>query len=125
MIRRFNTRGFYTIEEFCNILKNYKFSAGVPYLDKEGVNLCIAFPPLDNFNQVRIISRGGTNNERVNSWMIFKSDHKTGLGQMVKNNFLYDITDGWTILFSAFSSNARKGHKYVDTVLAEIQSLNL
>ena len=125
MFRSFNTRGFYTIEEFCNILRNYQFSAGVPYLDKEGVNLCISFPPIDNFNQVRIISKGGTNNDRVNRWMIYKSDHKAGVDQMIKNQFLDDITGGITEFFSVMGSNASQGFKNVDQVISEIQSLNL
>ena len=126
LFRHFNTRNAYTIEELFNVLRNYQFSAGVPSLEKEGVNNIITFPALGEFNQVRIMPHGGrVGNDRFTKWTIIKVDHKAGLGNFVRNRFLEDITDGWTGFLSTFGSNASEGYKQVDAVLAEIQSLNL
>ncbi|MBP5684771.1 MAG: hypothetical protein J6X02_05905 [Bacilli bacterium] len=125
LFRSFNTKNAYTVEELYNILRNYQFSAGVPTLEQEGVNNIIAFPPIDNFNQLRIMPSGGRVGNQFTKWIIFKMDHKVGLGNWLKNEVLDDITGGFTSFFSVVGSSASEGYRFVDKLISEIDALNL
>ncbi len=121
----FTTRKPYTIAELFETIKDYNFSMGKPYMAKQGLYDVIAFPEVDEFNQVVIAANEFGNTGPFQKWVIIKQSHKAGLGNMAKNGILDMATSGITGTFSLLGKNAHDARKMVDKLAEEIKSLNL
>ena len=125
LVRHFQTRNFYTIQELYEIIKNYKFSAGVPEMGRHILYDVIVFPKIDDFNQIWIGSSGMGVNGRHNKWYVLKASHEGNIGSFVKYDIISDVAPITTGILSFVGSKPRDAYVLVDRVLVEIQSLNL
>ena len=120
-IKKLVTKKEYTIEDLFEAVKDKQFTAGVPSLTKSGLYYMITFPPLDRNNQVQIytIKKGPSSKFTVTK------AQEAGLGNAVKNNFLSDLTGGWSSASQNFGKTNKECEKLVETTLAELQALDL
>lgn len=109
----------YTIEELFEAVKDKKFTAGEPQLVKHGFTKLIVFPALDNMNQVQISPAFGKNKFTV------QKAEEAGMGNMLKNSAMRDLTGGFYGLKSMVGDNAKKAEELVTITAAELDALGL
>lgn len=122
-IKKLVTQKEYTIEELFEAVKDKQFSAGVPSLTKSGLNYLITFPPLDRNNQVQIYSNSLKKGPST-KFTVTKAQ-EAGVGNAIKNNFLSDLTGGWSSASANFGKTNKTCEQLVEATLAELQALNL
>ena len=122
-IKKLVTQKEYTIEELFEAVKDKQFSAGVPSLTKSGLNYLITFPPLDRNNQVQIYSNSLKKGPST-KFTVTKAQ-EAGVGNAIKNNFLSDLTGGWSSASANFGKTSKTCEQLVEATLAELQALNL
>ena len=125
LIAHFTTKKPYTIEELYDLIKDHTFSAGKPTLAQQASYHVIAFPAIDEFNQVTIVPSGIQSSNYYQKWAVIKNSHKAGIGNAIKNQFLDDVSFGVTGMFSFFGKNANKGYEDVEKIAQEMQALDL
>lgn len=111
-------RSVSTLEELYEKIKDVPFEAGKPELVKNGFAWIIAFPQLDRNNQVQIAGNKG-------KFTVMRSTQPAGVGKMLGNMMLDELTDGWSSMSAAFG-NTKKLCMELTTKTAEtIRSMNL
>ena len=96
-VAKLNLKGNYeTMEQLYEAIKDIKFEAGTPALVKHGFNQIIVYPQQDRNNQVWIMNVG------KGKYQVMRSSEVAGLGNVVKNAVLDDLTDGWSSMSGAF-----------------------
>lgn len=114
---KLNLKGEYaTAEALYEAIKEIKFEAGEPTLTKHGFNQIIVFPELDRNNQVWIMNCG------KNKYQVMRSAEVAGVGNMVKNAVLDELTDGLTSLSAAFGNKKKRCMELVDITAKEIEN---
>ena len=110
------------IEAFYNKIKDVTFEAGVPEYTKHGFGYLIAFPKVDNENQVWITGSKG-------SFIIQRSTVIAGVGNMLESSIKAGIKDKLTFgvsgMKSTFGAPKKECMAQVDSIAATIQALNL
>lgn len=109
----------YTIEELYEAIKDETFTAGTPELTKQGVAYIITFPPLDRQNQVWVMM-----NLKGDKISIQKSE-ASGMGNLVGNMALNEITDGLFGFGSMVGSNSKRCEQLVEETAKELAALDL
>lgn len=110
------------MEEFYNVIKNQKFSAGTPSLTKHGIGMVITFPPLDRQNQVWIMKAGLK--ERSSKFSVQKCE-QAGLGNAVGNMAISELTGGFFRIFGSFGKNVKKCEQLVEATAKELETMKL
>ncbi|MCQ2521672.1 MAG: hypothetical protein MJ105_04780 [Lachnospiraceae bacterium] len=110
------------IEAFYNSIKDIAFEAGTPEYTKHGLGYLIAFPKVDNENQVWITGSKG-------KFVIQRSTVIAGVGNMIASSIKADVKDKLTFgvsgLKSTFGSPKKQCMAQVDEIAAKIQALGL
>ncbi len=121
-IKRIKTQKTYTIESFYEAIKDAKFSAGEPRLQKHGAVMLIVFPALDSQNQVQI-TRASFKSES-NSFQIQKME-EAGVNNLVKNQVKDSLTSGFFGMKKVFGANSKECERLVEETEKELNALNL
>lgn len=117
---KLNLKGNYaTIDDLYAAMKDIKFEAGVPANVKHGFNQVIVFPELDRNNQVWIMSLGN------GKYQVMRSSEVAGLGNVVKNAVLDELTDGWSSMSGAFGNKKKRCMELVDITAKEIEAAGI
>jgi len=123
-VKNVNFSKAYTFEELLEEMKKTTFDAGEPFIVKHGLTNIIAFPPLDNQNQVWVLSWKGNNGGA--KWSVQLSHEIAGdFGNMAKNMVLDKLTGGIFGLGGMVSKNSKAGEAMVEDTLAKLTALNL
>lgn len=118
-IAKLNLKGNYaTLEEFYEAIKDIKFEAGQASIVKHGISSVIVFPELDRNNQVWIIGAKG-------KFQVQRSTEVAGVGNMVKNAVLDELTDGFTSLSGAFGNKKKRCMELVDITAKQIEEAGI
>lgn len=113
---KLNLKGNYeTVDALYEAIKGIKFEAGVPALVKHGFNQVIVFPELDRNNQVWIMDIG------KGKYQVMRSSEVAGVGNVLKNAILDDLTDGLTSMSGAFGNKKKRCMELVDITAKEIE----
>lgn len=119
---KFTTNEPLDIEGLYEKIKDVAFEAGAPEYTKHGFAYLIAFPKVDNENQVWITGGKG-------KFIVQRSTIIAGLGNMITSSIKADIKDeltmGFSGLKSAFGSPKKQCMAQVDEVASKIQALGL
>lgn len=107
-----------TLEELYEKIKDVPFEAGKPELVKNGFAWLIVFPQLDRNNQVQIIGNKG-------KFTVQRSAQPAGVGKMVKNMVLDELTDGWSSMSAAFGNTKKRCMELTTKTAETLRSLNL
>lgn len=117
---KLNLKGNYeTIDALYEAIKGIKFEAGVPALVKHGFNPVIVFPELDRNNQVWIMDIG------KGKYQVMRSSEVAGVGNVIKNAILDDLTDGLTSMSGAFGNKKKRCMELVDITAKEIEQAGI
>lgn len=123
-IKNLKFKNSYTFEELLEKMKTVTFEGGEPFIAKHGFNSVITFPPIDRQNQVWIMS--GRMGESSDKWSVQLSHDIAGdFGNMVKNEVLNKLTDGFAGLGAMFGKNAKAGEAAVDEVVKKLTEMDL
>ena len=95
-----------------------KFEAGVPSLVKNGFAWVIAFPQLDNNNQVQILGANG-------KYSVQRSVQPVGVDKMLMNMALDKLTGGLTGLSGAFGDTKKHCMELATKTADTINALGL
>lgn len=118
-IVKLNLKGnFATLEELYEAIKDIKFEAGQASIVKHGFANVIVFPELDRNNQVWITGAKG-------KFQIQRSAEVAGVGNMVKNAVLDELTDGLTSLTGAFGNKKKRCMELVEITAKEIENAGI
>ena len=101
-----------------DILKDCRFSAGVPERVRTLNYEVIAFPTQDNNNQIQILSTKG------HKWMIHK-DIAAGNSNLVINSVISSVTSGLSDLGRMFGNSSNDCKKLLATTIEEFKALDL
>lgn len=118
-IEKLELKGTYTVEELFDQIKDVEFEAGKPELVKHGFSTLIVFPQLDNNNQVWIIPGG------KGKFTVQRSSQPAGVGNVVKNMALDQLTDGWSGMSAAFGSTKKRCIELTEKTAQTINALGL
>lgn len=110
------------IEGFYNKIKDVEFEAGVPEYTKHGFAYLIAFPKVDNENQVWITGNKG-------KFIIQRSTMIAGVGNMLESSIKAGIKDKLTFGISGMKSTFGEPKKQcmaqVDEIAEKIKALDI
>ncbi|MDO4961712.1 MAG: hypothetical protein Q4E57_07670 [Eubacteriales bacterium] len=120
---KIQTKSSMTLEEFYNAIKDAPFGeAGTPGYVKHGFGYVIAFPQIDEQNQVWITGKG-------NKFLVQRSAMVAGIQNMIVNDVKADIMNefslGITGVISQFGSPQKTCLAMVDKVADVINALGL
>ena len=104
-----------TMEELYEAIKVIPFEAGTPTYTKHGFNPVIVFPEQDRNNQVWIMNVG------KGKYQVMRSSEVVGVGNLVKNAVLSDLTGGLTSLSGAFGNKKKRCMELVDITAKQIE----
>ncbi len=96
-------------------IKAISFEAGEPFCAKHGFTSVIAFPQLARNNQVWILSAG------KGKYQVMRSSEVVGVGNVLKNAILDDLTDGLTSITGALGSKKKRCMELVDITAKQIE----
>ena len=117
---KLNVKGEYpTLEAFYEAIKDIKFEAGQPVLTKHGLGKVIVFPQQDRNNQVWILNSG------KNKFQGMRSAQVAGVGNMVKDAVLDELTDGLSSMSAAFGKSKKRCMELVDITAREIENAGI
>ena len=115
-VAKLNLKGNYeTMEQLYEAIKDIKFEAGTPALVKHGFNQVIVYPEQDRNNQVWIMNVGKA------KYQVMRSSEVAGVGNLVKNAVLDDLTDGWSSMSGAFGNKKKRCMELVDITAKQIE----
>ena len=117
-VEKLNLKGNYSMEELYERIKDVKFEAGVPSLVKNGFAWVIAFPQLDNNNQVQILGANG-------KYSVQRSVQPVGVDKMLMNMALDNLTGGLTSLSGAFGDTKKRCMELATKTADTINALGL
>ena len=117
-IEKVECKSVQTLEELYEKIKDVPFEAGKPELVKHGFAWVIAFPQLDRNNQVQIIGNKG-------KFTVQRSTEPAGVGKMVKNMVLDELTDGWSSMSAAFGDTKKRCMELTTKTAEVLRSMNL
>lgn len=107
------------MEDLFEAIKDVEFEAGKPMLAKTLSGNIIAFPQLDDKNQVQILPAG------KNKYIVQRAVQPVGLESLLKNAIFDELSDGWTYVADTFG-NTRKVCMELTTKTADtIRALGL
>lgn len=109
----------YDFKSLYEAIKDVEFEAGKPSLVKHGFADVIVFPQLDRNNQIWI-SKG-----LKGEWIVMRSVQPAGVGNVLKNELLETVTDGWSGLSGAFGDTKKKCMELVVKTAETINALGL
>lgn len=119
---KISTKENMDIEAFYNKIKDVAFEAGTPEYTKHGLGYLIAFPKVDNENQVWITGAKG-------KFIIQRSTMIAGVGNMLESGIKAAVKDKLTFgvsgLKSTFGEPKKQCMAQVDEIAAKIQALGL
>lgn len=119
---KITTKESLDIEAFYNKIKDVEFEAGTPEYTKHGFGYLVAFPKVDNENQVWITGGKG-------KFIIQRSTVIAGMGNMLEASIKAEIKDKLTFgvsgLKSTFGEPKKQCMAQVDEIAAKIQALGL
>ena len=119
-VAKLNLNGTYaTMEEFYDAIKGIKFEAGEPALVKHGFNKVVVFPELDRNNQVWIMNVG------KNKYQVIRSSEVAGVGNVMKNAVLDELTSGLTSMSGVFGNKKKRCMELVGITAKEIESAGI
>lgn len=121
-IKKFATKKPYTLEELFDEIKDKQFTAGPVSYTKSGLAYVITFPPIDNNNQIWIM---GSGLKGPFSKFTVSKNQVAGVGNAVKNQFISDLTGGWSRVSGVFGKNAKDTEKLVEITCEELIALDL
>lgn len=113
----------YSMESLYEAIKDHEFTPGKPELVSQGFAKIIAFPAIDKNNQCQI-TQGWFKGAEGNKFTVMRNE-EAGVGNMVKNAFLDDISGGITGLGKLGGKNNQLAQKQVDEVVAELNKMGL
>lgn len=119
-VRNINTANEYTIEELYEVIKDKRFSAGIPALTKHGFSTIITFPPLDRKNQVWIMPT-----RKKGSKFSIQKNEAAGVGAIMGNMALSTMTDGLSDFTGFMGNKSKAAEKLVDMTADELEALGL
>ena len=122
-IKSFKTKKEYTIEELYEAIKDKEFTAGKPELTKNGMAYIITFPPLDRNNQIWVM-QGQMKKPPYSKWSVQKQ-REAGVGNMVGNMVMDELTNGWNQASSVFGKKSKNTEKLVEITTEELDALGL
>jgi len=122
-IKKLKTSRAYTLEELFEQIQDKTFTAGQPSLTKHGLTTVITFPPLDRNNQIWLM-QAQMSKPPYTQWQVYKNQ-PAGVENMVVNEVLEQLTDGFSRLSGAFGNNAKKIEQLVEITANELEQLNL
>ena len=122
-IKSFKTKNEYTLEELYEAIKDKEFSAGKPELTKNGLAYIITFPPIDNNNQIWLMP-GQMKKGPFTKWSVQKQ-RLAGVGNMVGNMVLDDLSGGWNNASSFMGKKAKNTEQLIDITVDELNALGL
>ncbi len=117
-VEKLELKGNYSMEELYERIKDVKFEAGVPSLVKNGFAWVIAFPQLDNNNQVQILGANG-------KYSVQRSVQPVGVDKMLMNMALDNLTGGLTSLSGAFGDTKKRCMELATKTADTINALGL
>lgn len=117
-VEKLELKGNYSMEELYERIKDVKFEAGVPSLVKNGFAWVIAFPQLDNNNQVQILGANG-------KYSVQRSVQPVGVDKMLMNMALDNLTGGLTGLSGAFGDTKKRCMELATKTADTINALGL
>jgi len=123
-VKTVKTQKGYTINELYEAMKDKTFSAGVPSLTKHGLAYIVTFPALDRQNQVWVCSTALGNDKPSQKFTIQKGE-AAGVGNMVGNQLLDDLTGGIFGWGKMVGKNSKRCEELVDLTAKEMEALNL
>lgn len=119
-VAKLNLKGNYeTMEQLYEAIKDIQFEAGTPALVKHGFNQVIVYPEQDRNNQVWIMNAG------KGKFQVMRSSEVAGLGNVVKNAVLDDLTDGWSSMSGAFGNKKKRCMELVDITAKQIEEAGI
>lgn len=121
-IKTLKTSKAYTIESLHEAIKDHEFAAGKPELTKNGLAWIITFPPVDDQNQVWIMNAGFKAESQKFS---IQKQEKAGVGNMLKNSVIDDLTGGIFGFGKMVGGNAKKAEQQVEEIFAELEKMGL
>ena len=104
----------YSMEELYEKIKGVSFEAGEPALVKNGFALVIAFPQLDNNNQVQILGTKGN-----------FSVQPVGIENLIANMALDKLTGGITGLSGAFGNTKKRCMELATKTAEQINQMGI
>lgn len=113
----------YSMESLYEAIKDHEFTPGKPELVSQGFAKIIAFPAIDKNNQCQI-TQGWFKGAEGNKFTVMRNE-EAGVGNMVKNAFLDDLTGGITGLGKLGGKNNQLAQQQVDEVVAELNKMGL
>lgn len=116
---KLNVKTCATLQDLYERIKDVEFEAGKPSLIKHGFSYVIAFPQLDRNNQVWICDMG------KGKYQVQRSTIIAGVGNMVTNMVIDDLTDGLTSISAAFGDKKKTCMALVTKVADKINSMGI
>ena len=113
----------YTTDTLFEAIKDHEFTPGKPELVSQGFAKIIAFPAIDKNNQCKI-TQGWFKGAEGNKFTVMRNE-EAGVGNMVKNAFLDDLTGGITGLGKLGGKNNQLAQQQVDEVVEELNKMGL
>lgn len=110
----------YTMEELYEKIKDVTFEAGQPMLAKTIGSPIIVFPKVDRNNQVQILPSGGGT-----KFTVQRSAQPAGLDNMIMNDVLNSVTDGWSSMSGAFGDTKKRCLALTTSTAEVLRSLDL
>ncbi len=107
-----------TMEELYELIKDVPFEAGVPELHNTGFARIIIFPQLDRNNQVQIMGSRG-------KFTVNRSIQPAGLKNMLVNDMLNEISDGWSSMSGAMGDTKKLCMMLVTKTAETINALGI
>lgn len=116
---KLNVKTCPTLQDLYERIKDVEFEAGKPSLVKHGFAYVIVFPELDRNNQVWICDMG------KGKYQVQRSTIIAGVGNMVKNMVIDDLTDGLTSMSAAFGNTKKTCMLHVTKVAETINNMGI
>ncbi len=108
----------YSMEELYEKIKGVSFEAGEPALVKNGFALVIAFPQLDNNNQVQILGTKG-------NFSVQRSAQPVGIENLIANMALDKLTGGIKGLSGAFGNTKKRCMELATKTAEQINQMGI
>lgn len=116
-IEKLNVKTCATLQDLYEKIKDVEFEAGKPSLVKHGLNTVIVFPQFDRNNQIWICDLG------KGKFQVQRSTIIAGLGNMVTNMVIDDLTDGLTTIPAGLGKTKKMCMEQVTRVADTINAM--